>query len=104
MIAHRFIGTSAFGIRAPIVREGDDLVQVVVSSVIEAQQQNEFQLRDHDVIGVTESLLARAQGNYASLEAVATDAARQLPGDFVVLFPILSRNRFSLILKGLACG
>ncbi|NLV48626.1 MAG: F420-0--gamma-glutamyl ligase [Clostridiaceae bacterium] len=102
MIAHRFIGTSAFGIRAPIVREGDDLVQVVVSSVIEAQQQNEFQLRDHDVIGVTESLLARAQGNYASLEAVATDAARQLPGDFVVLFPILSRNRFSLILKGLA--
>lgn len=98
----RRIGTAAYGVRAPIVRQGDDLVDVTVRALLEAQASGAFHLRDRDVVGVTESLLARAQGNYAPIEAVAQDASRKLTGDFAVVFPILSRNRFALILQGLA--
>ena len=102
MTTSRLVGTAAFGVRAPIIREGDDLVTIVADSLLQAQHSGAVTIRDHDVVGVTESLVARAQGNYASIDAVASDAAAKLPGDFVVLSPILSRNRFSVILKGLA--
>lgn len=102
MTLARSIGTAAYGVRAPIIREGDDLAPIVVDTLLQAQANGAFKIKDHDVVGITESLLARAQGNYVSIDAVAADVARKIPGDFVVLFPILSRNRFSLILKGLA--
>ena len=98
----RMVGTTARGIRAPIVRQGDDLVQIVTDSIVQAAQAENFVLHDRDVVGVTESLLARAQGNYISLQAIADDVARKFPGDLVVMFPILSRNRFAMILKALA--
>lgn len=98
----RMVGTAVRGIRAPIVREGDDLVEIVVSSVIEAAKSEGFELRDRDVVGVTESLLARAQGNYVDISTVSEDIVSKFPGNIAVLFPILSRNRFSLILKSLA--
>lgn len=102
MTMARTIGTAAYGVRAPIIREGDDLAPIVADALLQAQAGGAFQIKDHDVVGITESLLARAQGNYVSIDAVAADVSRKIPGDFVVLFPILSRNRFSLILKGLA--
>ncbi|MBP7402387.1 MAG: coenzyme F420-0:L-glutamate ligase [Clostridia bacterium] len=98
----RWTGTTVRGLRAPIVREGDDLVRITVDTVLNTAAAEGFALRDRDVVGVTESLLARSQGNYTTVDAVAEDVRRKLPGDFVVLFPILSRNRFSVILKGLA--
>ena len=98
----RMIGTAVRGIRAPIVREGDDLVEIVVSSVIEAAKSEGFELRDRDVVGVTESLLARAQGNYVEISTVSADIASKFSGDIAVIFPILSRNRFSVILRSLA--
>ena len=96
------IGTAVRGIRAPIVREGDDLVEIVVSSVIDAAKSEGFELRDRDVVGVTESLLARAQGNYVEISTVSADIASKFSGDIAVIFPILSRNRFSVILRSLA--
>ena len=102
MTMARLIGTAAYGVRAPIIRAGDDLAPIVVDSLIQASCSGVFQFRDRDVIGVTESLLARAQGNYAHIDDLAREVTEKIPGDFVVLFPILSRNRFSLILKGLA--
>lgn len=98
----RMIGTAVRGIRAPIVREGDDLVEIVVSSVIDAAKSEGFELRDRDVVGVTESLLARAQGNYVEISTVSADIASKFSGDIAVIFPILSRNRFSVILRSLA--
>ena len=98
----RMVGTTARGIRTPIVRQGDDLVQIVADSVLDAAKAEGVSLRDRDVVGITESLLARAQGNYVSLEAIASDVKEKFPGDLVVLFPILSRNRFAMILKALA--
>lgn len=98
----RMVGTAVRGIRAPIVREGDDLVEIVVSSVIEAAKSEGFELRDRDVVGITESLLARAQGNYVDISTVSADIAAKFPGDIAVIFPILSRNRFSVILRSLA--
>lgn len=98
----RMIGTTVRGIRAPIIREGDDLVSIVVDSLLAASQQENFRFGDRDVAGVTESLLARAQGNYVDIETVAEDIKKKFPGDIVVLFPILSRNRFSVILRSLA--
>lgn len=99
----RMIGTSVRGIRAPIVREGDNLVEICVESVINAAQSEGFELRDQDVVGVTESLLARAQGNYVNIDAVSADVSDKFPGDdLTVIFPILSRNRFAIILKSLA--
>ena len=98
----RIIGTHARSIRAPIISQGDDLEKITVDSVLEASRRDGFELRDRDVIGITESLLARSQGNYVNLDEIAEEAGEVFPESFVVLFPILSRNRFSLILKGLA--
>lgn len=98
----RAIGTSVRGIRTPIVKEGDDLVTIVVDSVLGAIESEGIVLKEKDVIGVTESLVARAQGNYASVEAIGTDIASKFPNEIGIVFPILSRNRFSILLKGIA--
>ncbi len=100
----RTIGTTVRGIRAPIINEGDNLVKIVADSVTASMASENYQLRDRDVIGITESLVARAQGNYASLEDIALDIRNKFTGDIAVLFPILSRNRFSMILKGISMG
>ncbi len=98
----RMTGTTVRGLIAPIIRQGDDLVHITVETILRAATVEGFELRDRDVVGITESLLARAQGNYITVDQVAADVRKKIPGDFVVLFPILSRNRFALVLKGLA--
>lgn len=98
----RTVGTTVRGIRAPIVKEGDDLVNIVVDSVLRASKYENFHLNDRDIIGITESLVARAQGNYATAEDIAQDVNNKFPKDIGIVFPILSRNRFSIILKGIA--
>lgn len=99
----RTIGTEVRGLRAPIVKEGDDIVKIVVDSVINSSKNEGFSLRDKDVVGITESLVARAQGNYITVDQIAKDINRKFKGDSLgVVFPILSRNRFSVILKGIA--
>lgn len=99
----RTVGTEVRGIRAPIVKEGDQLVEIVVDSLKEAVEKEEIELRDKDVLGITESLVARAQGNYITIDDIAEEVNKQFSGDSIgVVFPILSRNRFSMILKGLA--
>ena len=99
----RSVGTIARGLRCPIIREGDDLTQIVVDSILTASKNENFELRDKDVIGITESIVARAQGNYASIDAIAADVRTQLGGETIgVIFPILSRNRFSTTLRGIA--
>ncbi len=101
----RRVGTVSRGIRCPIIREGDDLAKIVTDSVIEAAECEGFELHDRDVISLTESIAARAQGNYASVQDVATDVKNKLGGDTVgVIFPILSRNRFAICLRGIAMG
>ncbi len=101
----RKIGTTSRGIRCPIIRQGDDLAKIVVNSVLEAAQSEGFPLRDRDVVAVTESVVARAQGNYASVDAIAQDVRSKLGGQTVgVIFPILSRNRFAICLRGIARG
>ena len=101
----RRVGTISRGIRCPIIREGDDLADIVTKSVLEAAKFENFNLRDKDVISLTESIVARAQGNYASVDAIAEDVKNKLGGETVgVIFPILSRNRFSICLKGIAKG
>ena len=101
----RKVGTVSRGIRCPIIREGDDLAKIVTDSVIDAAQSEGFELRDKDVICITESIAARAQGNYASIEAIAKDVKTKLGGDTIgVIFPILSRNRFAICLRGIAKG
>ncbi len=101
----RRTGTISRGIRCPIIRQGDDLAKIVSDSVIEASKCDGFELRDKDVIAVTESIVARAQGNYASVEAIAEDVKAKLGGETVgVIFPILSRNRFAICLRGIAKG
>ena len=101
----RKIGTVSRGVRCPIIREGDDLVQIVSDSVIEAAASENIAFRDKDVVCVTESVLARAQGNYASIDAIATDVKEKLGGETIgVIFPILSRNRFAICLRGIARG
>ena len=101
----RKVGTTSRGIRCPIIRQGDDLAQIVVTSVLEAAQSEGFTLNDRDVVAVTESVVARAQGNYASVDAIAADVRRKLGGGTVgVIFPILSRNRFAICLRGIARG
>ena len=101
----RKVGTISRGIRCPIIREGDNLVDITVNSVLEACESENFSLRDKDVIALTESIVARAQGNYASINAIAKDVQNKINDDEVgVIFPILSRNRFSLLLKGIARG
>ena len=101
----RKVGTISRGIRCPIIREGDDLVAMTVNSVLEAAESEGFELRDRDVIALTESIVARAQGNYATVEDIAADVKAKLGGETVgVIFPILSRNRFAINLKGIAMG
>ncbi len=101
----RKIGTISRGIRCPIIRRGDDLVQIVTDNVLEAAQSEGFELRDRDVIAVTESVVARSQGNYASVEAIAQDVRAKFGNKTIgVIFPILSRNRFAICLKGIAMG
>ena len=101
----RKVGTISRGIRCPIIREGDNLVDIAVTSVLEAAESEGFELRDRDVIALTESIVARAQGNYASVQNIADDVKAKLGGETVgVIFPILSRNRFAINLKGIAMG
>ena len=99
----RYIGTRTFGLRAPIIEKGDDLVEIVSQSVKDASESHNIEINDKDVVCVTESLVARAQGNYASIDQIAKDINNKFAGDeLVVLFPILSRNRFSILLKAIA--
>lgn len=101
----RRVGTVSRGIRCPIIREGDDLAGIVTESVLEACEAEGFSLRDRDVIAITESIVARAQGNYASVECIAEDVRSKLGGETIgVIFPILSRNRFAICLRGIAKG
>ena len=99
----RKVGTISRGIRCPIIREGDDLVTITVNSVLEAAESEGFQMRDRDVVALTESIVARSQGNYATIEAISKDIKSKINSDTVgVIFPILSRNRFAICLKGIA--
>ncbi|MCR4684855.1 MAG: coenzyme F420-0:L-glutamate ligase, partial [Lachnospiraceae bacterium] len=101
----RRVGTVSRGIRCPIIREGDNLADIAVTSVIEAAQSEGFSLRDRDVISITESIVARSQGNYATVDDIADDVRAKLGGGTIgVIFPILSRNRFAICLKGIAQG
>ncbi len=101
----RITGTISRGLRAPIIKQGDDLKQIVVDTVLKAQEQNELEVRDRDVLALTESILARSQGNYCSVDDIAADIAEKYGDETVgVIFPILSRNRFSMVLKGFARG
>lgn len=100
----RTVGTVVRGVRAPIVKQGDDLVNIVVDSIQNTLKAENFELRDKDVIGVTESLVARAQGNYVTVDDIANDVRNKFNGEVGVVFPILSRNRFSMLLQGIAKG
>ena len=101
----RKVGTVSRGVRCPIIREGDDLANIVVDSVLAAAESEGYEMRNRDVVAVTESVVARAQGNYASVDAIATDIRAKLGGGTIgVIFPILSRNRFAICLWGIARG
>ena len=101
----RRVGTTSRGIRCPIIREGDDLAKMTVDSVLAAAESEGFEIRDRDVVAITESVVARAQGNYASVDAIAKDVRNKLGGETIgVIFPILSRNRFAICLRGIAKG
>ncbi len=105
MKKERRVGTVSRGIRCPIIREGDNLAEIVANSVIEAAEIEGFELRDRDVIAMTESIVARSQGNYATVDNIAADVKAKLGGETIgVIFPILSRNRFAICLKGIAKG
>ncbi|MGI6732083.1 MAG: coenzyme F420-0:L-glutamate ligase [Anaerovoracaceae bacterium] len=99
----RLVGTVVRGLRAPIIREGDNLEEIVVDTVLNAESAGEFTIRDRDILAITEAVVARAQGNYASVQQIATDVKKKLGGDTIgVVFPILSRNRFAVCLHGIA--
>ena len=101
----RFVGTTSRGIRLPIIKQGDNLSDIVVNSVLEASQNEPFNINDRDVIAITESIVARSQGNYATVDDIATDVHNKFSGGTVgVIFPILSRNRFAILLRGMARG
>ena len=101
----RLVGTVSRGIRAPIIRQGDDIAEIVVDSVLAAAESEGFGLRDRDVIAVTEAVVGRAQGNYATTDQIAADVAAKFPdGQIGLIFPILSRNRFAICLRGIAKG
>lgn len=101
----RCIGTVSRGVRAPIIRQGDDIAKIVAESVLTASKNENIEIRDRDVIAVTEAVVARAQGNYATVDNIASDIKRKYPNGTVgVLFPILSRNRFAICLRGIARG
>ena len=101
----RMIGTISRGVRAPIIKSGDDLSEIVTNSIIEAAEDGGYEIKDRDIIALTESIVARAQGNYATVEDIATDVKNKFGGKTVgVIFPILSRNRFAICLRGIAMG
>ena len=101
----RMIGTVSRGVRAPIIRQGDDIVKIVTDSVLEAAKEENITFHDRDVVAMTEAIVARAQGNYCSVEDIASDVKAKFGGDTVgVIFPILSRNRFAICLRGIAKG
>ena len=101
----RMLGTVSMGVRAPIIREGDDLAKIVTDCVLEAINNGEIKPRDRDVVCMTEAIVARAQGNYASVDNIAQDVKNKFGGETVgVIFPILSRNRFAICLRGIAKG
>jgi len=100
----RNVGTVVRGIRAPIVKEGDDLERIVVDSVLKVAESDNIIFKDKDIVSITESLVARAQGNYVTIDHIAKDIQEKFNGEVGVVFPIFSRNRFSLILKGIARG
>ena len=101
----RMVGTVSRGVRAPIIREGDDLKQIVTASVLAAAEQEGFAFHDRDIVAMTEAIVARAQGNYATVDDIAADVKEKLGGETVgVIFPILSRNRFAICLRGIAKG
>lgn len=101
----RLVGTVSRGLRAPIIRQGDDLEKIVVETVLNANKAGEFEIGDKDVLAITEAVVARAQGNYASIDQIASDVKNKLGGETIgVIFPILSRNRFAICLKGIAKG
>lgn len=101
----RMIGTVSMGIRAPIIRAGDDLVEIVTNCILDAMKEDGLCPRDRDIVAVTESIVARVQGNYVSIDQIATDVRNKFGGETVgVIFPILSRNRFSICLRGIAKG
>ena len=99
------VGTVSRGLRAPIIRQGDDIVDIVVNTVIEASESDGFEVRDRDIVAMTEAIVARAQGNYAGVDDIADDVRAKFGGETVgVIFPILSRNRFAICLRGIAKG
>jgi len=101
----RMVGTTSRGLRAPIIREGDDLSEIVTGCVMQAQSNGELEVGDRDIIAMTEAIVARAQGNYATVDDIAEDVRAKLGGETVgVIFPILSRNRFAICLRGIAKG
>ena len=101
----RMVGTVSRGVRAPIIRAGDDLAEIVTNSILEAAADDGFAIRDRDIVAMTEAIVARAQGNYASVDNIAKDVQTKLGGETVgVIFPILSRNRFAICLRGIAKG
>ena len=102
----KYVGTTSRGIRLPIIKQGDDLAALVTESVIVASESEPFELKDRDVIAITESVVARSQGNYATVDNIATDIRNKFGEDasIGVIFPILSRNRFAILLKGFARG
>jgi len=101
----RMVGTTSRGIRAPIIRTNDDLVKIVTESVLEASRQEGFEIRNRDIVAMTEAIVARAQGNYATVDDIAADVRAKLGGETIgIIFPILSRNRFSVCLRGMAKG
>ena len=101
----RYFGTVSRGVRAPIIKNGDDIVEVVVNTLLKASENEKVSFRNHDVVAMTEAIVARAQGNYATVEQIAKDVKAKLGGETIgLIFPILSRNRFSVCLKGIAKG
>ena len=101
----RMVGTVSRGIRTPIIRKGDDIVEIVTNSILEASVDDGFEIRDRDIVAMTEAIVARAQGNYAGVNDIAADVRAKFGGETVgVIFPILSRNRFAICLRGIAMG
>ena len=101
----RTIGTVVRGVRAPIIKAGDDLANIVVESLMEAQKEEGFKFRDKDIVAVTEAVVGKAEGNFVTVDDIANDIRIKYPsGEVGLVFPILSRNRFSICLKGIARG
>ncbi len=101
----RMIGTVSRGVRAPIIKSGDDIVKIVTESVLEAAKDAGYEIRNRDIVAMTEAIVARAQGNYATVDDIAADVKAKFGGETVgVILPILSRNRFAICLRGIAKG